>query len=166
MHFWNTGALAQKLKEGSVKESEKMMSLLFLLVFSVLLLEADYWDLPLNIFVNDKRGSFVILIIIAGLLLSYYYNRKGDGRQFLERFICISWILTFKYCIFFYLGFIALAFSLSIFFNFDFNPNQEFHTNTLFVIEMITCLQVVSWIRWIADESNQYDTPCDFVPPK
>jgi len=165
MYFFRTKKLAQKLKEGSLKESEKMMCLLSLLIFSVLLLEANYWDMPFNILKNDKRGLFVVIIIMVGVLWSYYFNRKGDGRQFVERFICISWIVTFKWYTFIYLGFLAVAFAFSVFLNIDVDPYKEYHNstslNTFLSIEIWVCLHVVFWIRWIADKSGRCNVPLD-----
>lgn len=96
MYFWNVKALVRDLSEGKVSEGGKMKYLLAYAILSALQVEIIR-------LIKEHFGpillvqAFGMLVILAGgILACYQANRKRDGRDFIERFICLSLPLTIR----------------------------------------------------------------------
>jgi hypothetical protein len=96
MYFWNVKGLAKDLLEGKVTEGGKMKYLLAYAILSALQVEIIR-------LIKERFGPILlvqafgmIVILAGGILACYQANRKGDGRDFIERFICLSLPLTIR----------------------------------------------------------------------
>ena len=90
MHLLNYKQLARDLRDNKVSEREKFSYVIGLLILSAPLLVPTT---PINAhdITADLISAFVfILIMIAGTVLLYRKNQQGDGKNFLERYICLS----------------------------------------------------------------------------
>ena len=114
MYIWRTGPLALKLKANTVSETAKMMYLLLFLllttsgIFFYVWVPLSYRFLIGHLLSTLKRilphsdgitlvktyDIYFIIgfisIIFLGTFWCYYTNRKGDNKNFIERFICLS----------------------------------------------------------------------------
>jgi uncharacterized membrane protein len=131
MYFWNYHALARDFRQGRVSARERFKYLLAIMIYvptglmgsnwipgiyrfiysisnSILAKQASRVP-PLKIF-NDYNYLTDILIIAVtalGIIICYWTNRKGDGKKFIERFMCLSIPISIR--ISFYVLFIFLA---------------------------------------------------------
>ena len=92
MYLWNTKALAKELKEGTLSEWDKFKYYIIGVLLYSLIGDLSYisnTDFTYTYF--DILISFISLFIIfLGVYKSYEVNNMGDGKNFLERFICLS----------------------------------------------------------------------------
>lgn len=104
MHFWNTNALIQELREEKLTERGKMKYALALFLLG-------------NVFFYGAQGLYsstgfllvlemlaVLAITVGGVVWCYLTNAKGDNKSFVERFIVLSLPITIRL---FVLGFIV-----------------------------------------------------------
>ena len=98
MYWWNIKALASELKSGKVSPFEKFKYFFaFMLVTSIFVELIYLFPLPESPTLFDYASSIlVILITILGLILCYKSNKKGDNKDFIERFVCLSWPITIR----------------------------------------------------------------------
>jgi hypothetical protein len=96
MYIWNTKSLAQKLKDGSLTQSGRVKYLLATVVLYVIVLEGSFLIGESLTFAFILRAVLLIAITIVGTLYSYRVNRDGDNREFLDRYICIGWVVSIK----------------------------------------------------------------------
>ena len=114
MYFWNYHALAKDFKEHVITSRDKFKYLLSIMIYVPTGLMGSNWIPgiyrliysttnkilafkapqvpPLRIF-NDYNfitNLATISIIFFGLLICYWTNRRGDGKNFIERFMCLS----------------------------------------------------------------------------
>lgn len=113
MYFWNKKALEEKLIADSLTEREKF-SYLFALTFAWLL------GGTLSLFFLREVSDLMIIGQATGIVLSaigiiwcFQINQAGDGKNFLERFICLSWIMSVKILVIYF----AFLFAISIILN-------------------------------------------------
>ncbi|HEX6532957.1 MAG TPA: hypothetical protein VF041_00085 [Gemmatimonadaceae bacterium] len=89
MHLWNAAALARALGQGDVTEREKLGYLLTGIVLQSFgrhysLLEGIHYPIVLATVVP------MLAITVGGIILTFRANARGDGRLFLERYVCLS----------------------------------------------------------------------------
>jgi hypothetical protein len=95
MYFWNTRQLASDLQEGKVAERQKMWYLFAYVVPVSLELMLVKW-IPSE-YALSKMADFAVLgVTIIGLLACYRANSRGDGKDFVVRFICMSWPVLWR----------------------------------------------------------------------
>ena len=92
MYWWNVDALAAELREDATSEQDKMGYLLADTVITGLaFLVPRPWS-P----VQFVAGLMGLGISAFGILLCFEANRRGDGKRFVERFVCIGWPITVR----------------------------------------------------------------------
>jgi hypothetical protein len=109
--LWNTQQLASDLQEGKVTEQQKMWYLFAYVVPVSLELMLVKW-IPSEYALSTMANFAELAVTIIGLLACYQANSRGDGRDFVVRFICMSWPVLWRIvAVFLPLG---LAFGLVI----------------------------------------------------
>ncbi|MGO9566213.1 MAG: hypothetical protein ACLP5H_01600 [Desulfomonilaceae bacterium] len=96
MYFWNTRQLASDLQEGKVTERQKMWYLFVWVLAVSILTEFSGWpprELPA---VTIIMSIGVVAVNIIGFFLCYRANSRRDDRDFVVRFICMSWPVTWR----------------------------------------------------------------------
>ncbi len=98
MHFFNDKKLALRFREDAVPEKERFYYLLaFMISFSFvtstivtssLYASINQWDIYSDV--------FFFLTTIFGTYILYRTNSTGDNKDFIARFICISFPVTIK----------------------------------------------------------------------
>ena len=89
MYFWNTTKLASDLKEGSVPERDKRN---YLIAIGVLGSLSTYAWPSLGIEANELmliEAAVSLLVLVIGIAICHDVNDDGDGKAFLDRFICM-----------------------------------------------------------------------------
>lgn len=89
MNFWNPAKLATDLRSGKLSEIQKfnyvvISAIIHMIVGSGSILRGHYTSLHL---------SFIfayICVTLVGLNISFRVNQEGDGKFFLERYLCLS----------------------------------------------------------------------------
>lgn len=80
MYIINSDALARDLKLGTVSQKDKLIYfLLFILLHSMVSIRTNVLGVIID-----------LLITVVGIFICYKANRKGDNKEFIERFICLS----------------------------------------------------------------------------
>jgi hypothetical protein len=142
MYLWNYKALAQDLKEHKLSSREKLKYLLAIMCYVPTGLMGSNWIPgfyrfiyritnfivfqqaprvpPLKIFntYNYFTDIATAVIIGIGVLFCFAINRRGDGRNFIERFMCLSIPVTIRISIYSLVVFILVMGSSLIFFNY------------------------------------------------
>ena len=103
MYWWNIKALANELKAKKVPQLEK-----FKYFFAVSILTSVFFELAILVPVLEETamldviGSLIYLLIVAlGIIVCYKANKKGDNKEFIDRFICLSWPIGVRLAIIF-----------------------------------------------------------------
>ncbi|MFC6486880.1 hypothetical protein [Nitratireductor sp. GCM10026969] len=105
MNFVRDRELAQRFRNGAVSSRERLLYYLIFTTVTIALFSSSFtagaeeegasrWDLVLDI--------FYIVVQLAGVLVCYSTNRRGDDREFIERMVCIGFpvgIQTFLICL-------------------------------------------------------------------
>ena len=93
MYWWNVKALANELKAKKVPQLEKFKYFFATSIVAALLFEFVYL-VPLlqEVTTLDVAGSLAYIILVAlGIIVCYKANKGGDNKEFIDRFICLSW---------------------------------------------------------------------------
>ena len=91
MYFWNTQQLASDLQEGKVTERQKMWYFFASTVLTALVIEFSGWPPKEYNAVTMIAIIADVAVTIIGFLFCYQANSSGDDREFVVRFICMSW---------------------------------------------------------------------------
>lgn len=101
MYFWNIHALRRGLQKKRLPEPE-----VFSYFLAVLMLEAVIWELGTLLAEGaesdgwDYVGVFGNLALtLAGTVLAYRANGGAAGRQFIERYFPVFWVLTIRFLV-------------------------------------------------------------------
>lgn len=119
MYFWNTTALVKDLREKRVTERDKYRYLVVFFVLSGAPLTALFGP-PASGQGAAEIYSFLrylgpaativnMLIQIGGVLLCYRENQKGDGQEFLSRYISLSLPVKIRLAVYLVLPLILLT---------------------------------------------------------
>jgi hypothetical protein len=97
MYLWDTKALANELKAGTLKQSEKFRYFLIFVMVGYMEIDlAIYLNEPYTL--NDLITSTVITIFTGiAIYLCYRINREGDDLEFLERYICLTLPVSIRF---------------------------------------------------------------------
>lgn len=108
MYLWNVKALASDLRDDKVTERNKLSYYLLYVLFGSVVSEIAKFG-PLNINVYSLAIAISnILIIVLGICFCFVTNSKGDNRDFINRFICLSIPISCRIASFMVLGILAL----------------------------------------------------------
>lgn len=116
MYFWNAKALAEDLKAGRLNQREELKYFLAFMVPISILLEAPFWlaEEPTPLLLIE--AVTVIAITVGGILFCYQANRQGDDKEFIKRFVCLSWPITLKVTVIFlavYIGYMITGYMIA-----------------------------------------------------
>ena len=142
MYLWNYHALAKKLKEQQITARNKFGYLLLIMLYVPTGLMGSNWipgiyrllyrvanmiitrQAPrvhqLKLFNNYNYATDIATIVILGIgiLICYIANKKGDGKRFIERFMCLIVPVSIKIGTYFLLVFLTTLSVSLIYFNF------------------------------------------------
>ena len=96
MYLWNTKALAMKLKNGELKQSDRFTYFIVFIILIALISEVSFYTTEDLTVITITDSIISIIITVIGTLISYKINKNGDDREFIDRYICISIPITFK----------------------------------------------------------------------
>lgn len=116
MHFIDTNAVAHKLRQQQMFAVEKisyfigmvalivarvgvfnLLPTIYFFIFTMakqrLEFEAREANLTIDVPTTSPEWFWIVQIgiICAGLISCYIANQRGDGKHFIERFVCLSW---------------------------------------------------------------------------
>jgi hypothetical protein len=104
MVLWRAKTLALDLRDGRVAERDKLGYLLVALVIQAIIGRASLLGALRSL--GAALGILVVLAIsVVGTIAAFRANRRGDGRQFLERYLCLAVPLGIQM----YVGYAAVA---------------------------------------------------------
>lgn len=104
MYFWNIDALKRDFLQGRFSQTQAFYYLVVMLVLFTLPI-AIVGD---NTTVWDKAMFWVDLaFVVFGTTVVYKSNGGRDGREFLERYVSLSWVLFVRLFPFFILIFLV-----------------------------------------------------------
>ncbi|MGM0631374.1 MAG: hypothetical protein ACQESI_09435 [Pseudomonadota bacterium] len=104
MYFWNIDALKRDFLQGRFSQTQAFYYLVVMLVLFTLPI-AIVGD---NTTVWDKAMFWVDLaFVVFGTTVVYKSNGGRDGREFLERYVSLSWVLFVRLFPFFVLIFLV-----------------------------------------------------------
>jgi len=89
MYFWNVKQLTEDLKEGKVSQKEKFKYFFVFMLLSSFVSEFAVLIDEINRF-SVIEGLTVIFITMLGVVFCYRINVKGDNKEYIDRFICLS----------------------------------------------------------------------------
>jgi len=142
MYLWDYHALATQFKNHKITTRDKLKYLLAIMIYVPTGLMGSNWIPgmyrfiysisnkilakqasrvpPLKIF-NDYNyitDILVIAILGLGVLLCYWTNRRGDGKNFFERFMCLSIPISIRISFYVLLIFLAILGTTLVYFYF------------------------------------------------
>ena len=145
MHFWNVKTLARELAEGKVTQTEKMKYLLAYAILSTIVVQLVGWSGEHVSPILILQAVGVLVITVVGILACYQANRKGDGNEFIDRFICLSLPLTLQIGALTFVVYGAYWIAGSLLVGEHFSPTERF-----FLFEFtVTFLFTITYFAWM-----------------
>lgn len=99
MYFWNTVALARELKSRSLSQSERMKYYLVSSTMYALFSEMNGYNNTSPSLISIIQSTVVVVAIVVGIIFCYRINSKGDGQEFIDRFVCLSWPILIRFVV-------------------------------------------------------------------
>lgn len=155
MYFWNVKRLRNELIENSLNEKNQMMYLMFtmlLYAFSGQFTGSEYSG---GFFFAETLA--VLGATVAGVLYCYDGNKAGDGKDFIKRFTCISWIITIRLtAVLLAIGIIPILI-ISIFSSSTDTSNEQGYFGILFLIalEAIYFWRIHTHLKYVSLNSGK-----------
>lgn len=114
MFWWRITPLKEQLLSGGPSQSDQMKYLLATLAFYVIAGEAGFLaaeaDPEATLRLTDWISSLVFIVCTCfGTYYCYRRNLAGDGRRFVERFICIGWPVSIRFFVFLLVALVSLG---------------------------------------------------------
>jgi hypothetical protein len=101
MYWWNASKLAADFREGRVDEKERFKYYLAtvvawnILVQTVFRYGVVYWGAHL------LCAGLILIINVAGIVLCFRANQRGDNVDFIPRMICLGWPVGIRLAVIF-----------------------------------------------------------------
>ena len=97
MYILNSKALSVKLKEGTLSQKEIFHYFFANTIISAIQIQwlSIYASNGASI-VSKFLGLLYIIIVCIGTIVVFRTNQKGDGKSFVERYICISFPILIR----------------------------------------------------------------------
>jgi hypothetical protein len=105
MYFLNIDALAQKLKDGSLTQSQRMKYLLVTVIVYAIVTEISFLFAEPVTNLQIIQSVLIVGSTVGGTYYCYLVNRNGDNRDFIDRFICIGWVASVRVIILFFIAY-------------------------------------------------------------
>lgn len=96
MYFWKIDSLVQELKDGSLPQSERMKYLLATVTVYAAVAELSFLFAEPITALQIFQSVFIVALTVVGTIYCYVVNRRGDNREFIDRFICIGWVVSVR----------------------------------------------------------------------
>src|SRR5690349_8570836 len=96
MHWWNTAALAVKIKDGQLSGLDKKN---YYLGTSIVVLITTYLGLispPSNKQALAAEAITVLLVVVAGINATFTANGRGAGTDYIARMTILAFPLSIK----------------------------------------------------------------------
>ena len=90
MYLWKTKELVLKMKNDELSQTEKFKYFLVFIILTTIFARLSSYTSISPTFQAVIVSILTAVIVIAGTILCYRTNRKGDDREFIDRIICIS----------------------------------------------------------------------------
>lgn len=111
MHFFNDKALAIKLRNNELSSKQELYYLIIGLTIYAFF-TCSFWSRD-----SDDKIDYMLITIdvltvasgIFGTLFLFKINAKGDGKNFIERYICLSLPITIHCAIFYAINYIVIC---------------------------------------------------------
>lgn len=94
MYFLNYKQLARDLRDHKVSERDKLSYLIGTIILSAPLLVPTVATNPNDITSELLSALVIIFVAILGTIFTYRKNQQGDGKNFLERYVCLSFPIS------------------------------------------------------------------------
>ena len=108
MYFWKINELKKDLVDGTVSEHETFKYLMAnTILYSVATIQygsANDWD--------SIGGVITCAITILGLLFIYKCNNGANGKNILERYNALGWVVFIRLLVLFFIPVIIISFTL------------------------------------------------------
>ncbi|GAE35153.1 hypothetical protein [Halalkalibacter akibai] len=154
MIIWNIEKLALKLKNNEITEKEKFI---YFFIYIVLSGFVGYYTIE---FASNLQRMIELLITsiitILGLLFCFNINQKGDGKVFIERYICLSLPISIRIIVYgtllYGLYMIIALFTMSGYYD----PTNDLLLDFVytFLIQLVFYVLLYRWIRVIANNKE------------
>jgi hypothetical protein len=108
MYFWNIKALREDLARSEVTQVEQVKYVLAWALYNTFAVQNALWTREPVTWFTIVKAALVLLINVGGILLCYRANSLGDGRNFIDRFICLSWPIIVRITVIVWGGFAAM----------------------------------------------------------
>ena len=121
MYFWKTQQLADDIKSDKISEKSKMYYYLVMMVlfdFIAYLYLVEGLDTVSTTIVISEMLS-VIIVTIAGILITFKTNKGEDGVDYIARVIMLAFPISIKIFIFMMIFDVALLGIVFYYFDFD-----------------------------------------------
>lgn len=101
MYFWKIDSLVQDLKDGNLPQSERFKYLLATLIVYAIVIELSFIFAEPIAALQIVESVSMVALTVAGAVYCYFVNRRGDDHEFIDRFICIGWVVAIRITVFF-----------------------------------------------------------------
>lgn len=143
MNLWRDRDVAIRLRRNDISEIEKLKYL-----SATLLFYTSMTTITARRLIGDETGtfgalayaydSFMLILAVVLIIYAFVQNRKGDGLNFIERYICVSFPLTIKLTVYIIIG-VTLATTIS-FMIIDMDPDGvegHWSTHVILVLALV-----------------------------
>lgn len=165
MYLWNYAALVKDFKEHKVTAREKLKYLLVMMIYVPTGLMGSNWVPAIYRFIyqlandilarqapqvpslkiyDDYNHLFDIAMVsisVLGIIACFIANHKGDGRNFIERFMCLSVPISIRVGVYFLLLFLGVM-AASLFF---------FHYQLQFIAQVRGFFKIFKKLRYLKE---------------
>ena len=104
MYFWKVDKLVEDMREDRVTQKEELKYMLASAILTLLLMELSSFLTGLEGEISYGMTEFLmgigfILLCAGGIYYCSRINEAGDGRNFLNRFVCLGWTTSIKFSV-------------------------------------------------------------------
>jgi len=94
MYVWNLSGMRETLRASPLPQNEQIKYLLAGTLFSWANGQSPFWGPPRW---NLLIGAVQLLVVGAAIYYVYLCNGGRSGERFLERYICLAWVLLVRF---------------------------------------------------------------------
>lgn len=113
MNWFNLQDLENRLIENNVSEKEGFYYLLVSIILSCLTIYVSNDGYNIDIFLISEI-VLMLLITVIGLHLTFRANQNGDGKEYLKRYISLSFVIMIRLMVFTFLLAIPVVIILAL----------------------------------------------------
>ena len=144
MYLWKTKELVLKMKNDELSQTEKFKYFLVFIILTTIFGGLSSYTSISPTFQSVIASILRAVIVIAGTILCYGTNKKGDDREFIDRIICISLPLGIKFFVVFIVTLLLYVILSAIIIGDAFDP-QMATESLLLVFIFISYLVCFYW---------------------